>query len=67
MKDHEVGGEMAKWNKNKFSPISIKMLWDIDIGLIRQFPNFENNFNRKGTFWPFSCQKSGFWPIFAVI
>ena len=51
---------MAKWTKNNFSPISIKMLWDIDIGLIRQFPKFEKKFQPERYFLAIFVPKKRF-------
>jgi hypothetical protein len=52
---------MAQWTKNKFSPISIKMLWDIDIGPIRQFPKSEKkNSTGKVLFGRFRAKKAVF-------
>ena len=36
-----IGGATAKLAKNKFSLISIKVVWDIDTGLIWRFPKFQ--------------------------
>ena len=51
-----VGGATAKWAKTKFSPISIKNLWDIDTGLIRRFLNFEKKLTRKVLFGHFCAE-----------
>jgi hypothetical protein len=48
-----MGGATARWAKNKFSPVSIKIS-----------EQFEKN-NQKGTFWPFSSLNSGLWPFFS--